>query len=118
MLTLTDEQKETIRRNNRKWKVKPGPPLITIFVRHYPGCRYVGDEFEKRCHCRKHLRWSQDRKQQRVSAQTRSWSEAENKKRELEDQLAGRVPEVRAEEAQRTVQASIDVFLKDKEVQG
>lgn len=115
---LTDEQKETIRRNNRKWKVKPGPPLIAIFVRHSPGCKYAGDDFEKRCHCRKHLRWSQDRKQQRVSAHTRSWAEAENKKRELEDQLAGRVPEARAEEAQRTVQAAIDVFLQDKEVQG
>src|ERR1039457_4965064 len=62
---LTDEQKEAFRRDNRKWKVPPGPPLITIFVRHSPGCRYAGDEFEKRCHCRKHLRWSQDRKQQR-----------------------------------------------------
>ena len=115
---LTDEQKEAFRRDNRKWKVPPGPPLITIFIRHSPGCRYAGDEFEKRCHCRKHLRWSQDRKQQRVSAHTRSWAEAENKKRELEDQLAGRVPEAKAEEAQRTVQASINVFLKDKEVQG
>ncbi len=118
LFPLTDEQKEALRRHSRKWKVNPGPPLITIFVRHSPGCKYAGDEFEKRCHCRKHLRWSQDRKQQRVSAHTRSWTEAENKKRELEDQLAGRVPAVKAEEAQRTVQAAIDVFLKDKEVQG
>jgi integrase/recombinase XerD len=115
---LTDEQKETIRRNNRKWKVKPGPPIITIFVRHAADCKYAGDEFEKRCRCRKHLRWTQDRKQYRVSAQTRTWAAAEDKKRELEDQLAGRVPEVKAEEAQRTVQAAIDVFLKDKQVQG
>jgi integrase/recombinase XerD len=115
---LTDEQKENIRRSNRKWKVKPGPPLIVIFVRHSPGCKYAGDEFCKRCNCRKHLRWSQDGKQYRVSAKTRTWAAAEDKKRELEDQLAGRVPEVKAEEAQRTVQAAIDVFLKDKQVQG
>jgi integrase/recombinase XerD len=115
---LTDEQKEVFRRNNRKWKVPPAPPLITIFVRHSPSCKYAGDEFEKRCRCPKHLRWSQDRKQRRVAAHTRTWAEAENRKREIEDQLAGRVPEVKAVEAQRTVQASIDVFLKDKEVQG
>ena len=48
---LTDEQKENIRRNNRKWKVKPGPPIITIFVRHSADCKYAGDEFEKRCRC-------------------------------------------------------------------
>lgn len=31
-------------------------PLITIFVRHSPDCKYVGDEFGKRCKCKKHLR--------------------------------------------------------------
>jgi len=115
---LTEEQKETIRKNSRKWQVKPGPPLITIFVRHSPGCKYAGYEFEKRCRCRKHLRWSQDRKQLRVSAHTRSWAEAENKNREIEDQLAGRVPAVKSEEAQRNIQASIDIFLQDKKNQG
>ena len=94
-LNLTDEQKEAFRRNNRKWKVPSGPPLITTFVRHSPGCKYAGDEFEKRCRCPKHLRWTHDRTQYRVSAHTRSWSEAESRKREMEDQLAGRVPEVK-----------------------
>ena len=37
-------------------------PLITIFVRHSTidgkPCKYAGDEFSKRCDCRKHLRWT------------------------------------------------------------
>jgi integrase/recombinase XerD len=48
-------------------------PLVTVFVRHSPGCKYVGDEFCKRCNCRKHLRWTQDGKQYRRMAGTRSW---------------------------------------------
>jgi integrase/recombinase XerD len=115
---LTDEQKETLQRNNRKWKVPSGPPLITIFVRHSPGCKYAGDEFEKRCRCRKHLRWSHNRKQQRVSAHTRSWAEAEDRKRKLEDQLAGRTPEVKPEDHSRGIRDAVDVFLQDKKVQG
>lgn len=111
---LTDEERAAA----RKWKVASGPPILTIFVRHTAGCKYTGDEFEKQCRCRKHLRWSQERKQHRVSAHTRSWAEAEKRKREIEDQLAGRVPEVKAEEAQRGVQASIDIFLQDKKNQG
>ena len=115
---LTEEQKATIKRNARKWRVKPGPPIITIFVRHSADCRYKGDEFEKRCRCPKHLRWSHERQQHRMSAKTRSWASAEDKKREIEDQLAGRVPEVKPEDARHTLQASIDIFLQDKKNQG
>ena len=68
------------------------PPLITIFVRHSADCKYAGDEFCKRCSCRKHLRWTQGGKQYRRKAGTRSWQEAEEQKRRLEDQLAGRTP--------------------------
>jgi len=28
-------------------------PLITIFVRHSADCKYMGDEFCKRCKCKK-----------------------------------------------------------------
>ena len=98
--TFTDEEKAIIRANSRKWKAKPGPPIITIFVRHSDNCKYKGDEFCKRCDCPKHLRWSHERKQHRTSARTRSWAQAENKKREIEDQLAGRTPAVKPEDGQ------------------
>jgi integrase/recombinase XerD len=115
---LTAEQKATVKKNLRKWRVKPGPPIITIFVRHSVDCRYAGDEFEKRCRCAKHLRWSHNRKQHRASAQTRSWAEAENKKRDLEDQLSGRAPAAKPEDAGRGIQDAIEIFTQDKKNQG
>ncbi len=118
MEPLTEEQKATIRVNNRKWSVPPAPPIVTIFVRHSADCKYRGDEFEKRCRCPKHLRWTHERKQHRTSAHARSWAEAEKRKREIEDQLAGRVPELTAEVSQRGIQDSIDIFLQDKTNQG
>lgn len=95
-----------------------GLPLITIFVRHSDGCKYAADEFSRRCKCRKHLRWSQNGKQHRRMAGTRSWEEAEKAKRNLEDQLAGRTPEVSPEDGVRSLQDAIDVFIQDKQVQG
>lgn len=92
-------------------------PIITIFVRHSPDCKYVGDEFCKRCNCRKHFRWSQDGKQYRRKAGTRSWAEAEENKRRLEDQLAGRAPAA-AQSGARTLADSIEVFNADKKNQG
>jgi integrase/recombinase XerD len=94
---LSDEQKAAIRKNLRKWRVKPGPPIITIFVRHASNCKYCEDETSKRCDCPKHLRWTREHKQHRASAHTRSWAEAERQKRDLEDQLAGRAPDPKAQ---------------------
>src|SRR3984893_7397817 len=113
---FTDEQKAVNRANVRKWSVKPGPPIITIFVRHSADCKYRGDEFEKRCHCLKHLRWSHERKQHRASAHTRSWSVAENKKREIEDQLAGRTPA--PDSTGQSITDAVEIFLADKKLQG
>jgi len=91
-------------------------PLITIYVRHSAKCKYAGDEFEKRCKCRKHLRWTQNGKQHRRKANTRSWGEAEQAKRDLEDQLAGKTPEKREEG--RGLEESIALFIQDKTIQG
>jgi integrase/recombinase XerD len=67
--------------------------------------------------CRKHFRWTQDGRQFRRKAGTRSWAEAENLKRELEDQLAGRAPVDPKGEA-RTLADAIEVFKADKKNQG
>jgi len=92
--------------------------VVTIFVRHTPRCKWAGEEFAKGCHCRKHFRWSQDGKQHRRKAGTRSWGEAEEQKRRLEDQIAGRTPEISPEDSQRGIQGAITVFLQDKKNQG
>ena len=117
-LSLTDEQKATIRAYSRKWRTNPGPPIITIFVRHKAGCKYAGDEFCKTCRCRKHLRWSSGRKQYRKTAGTRSWAEAEDAKRKLEDQLAGRTPTEPESIKGLTLDEAIKTFNASKETQG
>jgi integrase/recombinase XerD len=92
-------------------------PLITIFVRHSADCKYHGDEFEKRCKCRKHMRWSMGGKQHRKQAGTRSWVEAEEVKRELGDQLAGRKPEP-GTGSELLLSKAIETFNANKEAQG
>jgi len=88
-------------------------PLITIFVRHSADCKYAGDEFCKRCNCRKHLRWTQDGKQYRRKAGTRSWQEAEEQKRRLEDQLAGRTPHLELTTG-KPLSEAVTVFIQSK----
>jgi integrase/recombinase XerD len=90
-------------------------PVITIFVRHTPGCKWEGEEFAKGCKCRKHFRWSQDGKQYRRKAGTRSWAEAEEQKRMLEAQLRGDPPPA---DAPMSLRAALDSFIKNKEGQG
>ncbi len=90
--------------------------VVSIFVRHSVGCKYSGDEFCKRCNCRKHFRWTQNGKQFRRKAGTRSWAEAEDEKRRLEDQLAGRVPEKPREGL--LLEKAIETFDANKAAQG
>ena len=92
-------------------------PLITVFVRHKEKCKYAGDEFSKRCSCKKHLRWTQNGTQQRKATGARSWAEAETVKRDLEDQLSGR-PRRENADGPKTIEQAVQVFLQDKKVQG
>jgi integrase/recombinase XerD len=91
-------------------------PVITLFVRHSEGCKYAGDEFSRRCQCRKHLRWTHEGKQHRQKTGARSWEEAEEIKRRLQDQLAGRTTDTT--DNARAVSDAVSVFIKDKKVQG
>lgn len=59
-------------------------PVVTIFVRHSTNCPRKGDGFHKNCRCSKHLRWSYGGEQFRRAARTRTWSVAEEAKREIE----------------------------------
>ena len=92
-------------------------PLITIFVRHSPDCKYRGDEFCKRCQCKKHLRWTQSGKQHRMKTGSRSWAGAEEIKQNLASQLAGQ-PAPARDTAPRTLADAIEVFMADKKSQG
>ena len=94
--------------------VRAASPIVTIYVRHAEGCKYEGDEFTKRCRCRKHFRWTQDGKQYRRTAGTRSWEEAEEIKRDLEAQLSGKAP---ATDERKTIAQAVEVFTQDKKNQ-
>ena len=93
-------------------------PMITIYVRHSVGCKYESDELAKRCDCRKWLRWSQDGTRHRVKANTRSWAEAEQVKRDLEDQLTGRAVVSPDTPGTKNIRAAIELFITDKKVTG
>ena len=92
-------------------------PLITIFVRHSADCKYTGDEFCKRCRCRKHLRWTQGGVQYRRKAGTRSWEEAEEQKRRLEDEIMGRAP-TETKDARLPVSTAVEKFMQTKRNDG
>jgi integrase/recombinase XerD len=94
-------------------------PVITIFVRHTADCRYRDDETWKRCDCRKHLRWSSDGRQYRRSAKTRSWSQAEERKRDLEGQFeTGGKPVALDNESRKTIAAAVELFLLERRTTG
>jgi integrase len=93
-------------------------PLIAIFVRHSEECKHADDELYRRCNCRKHLRWTHNGVQYRKTAGTRSWADAEQAKRDLEDQLAGRTSAPSAENNAQTIAGAVSLFIADKNVQG
>jgi len=92
-------------------------PIITIFVRHTPGCKYEGEEFAKSCRCRKHFRWSKGGKQFRKTAGTRSWTQAEENKLQLQAQLTG-VPIPHAPKERLTVADAVETFMAAKRQDG
>src|SRR6266481_8874253 len=94
-------------------------PSITIFVRHAPSCKYHEDETWKRCNCRKHLRWSHDGKQYRRSANTRSWEQAEQERRKLEEGFeTGGKPTAVTPDDRKTIARAVELFLLEKKTEG
>lgn len=91
--------------------------VVTIYVRHSADCKYAGDEFARRCQCRKHLRWTFNGVRYRKPTGTRSWAEAEKAKRDVEDQLSGKITETK-ETPVKPIAEAIDLFIADKKVQG
>src|ERR1700730_3662980 len=88
--------------------------IVTIYVRHSAHCKRAGNEFYKGCNCRKHLRWSVKGHQFRRAAETRSWTQAEEVKHNLEAQLRGK----QEENKPQSIAEAIEVFRADKANQG
>jgi len=54
---------------------------ITVYKRHSNDCAHKADRAYRRCTCRMMLEWSDGGERVRVSAKTRSWTEAEQRAR-------------------------------------
>ena len=92
-------------------------PTVTIYVRHSAGCKYGGDEFAKKCNCRKWLRWTpKGSPRQRRPAETRSWAEAELVRDDVRAELSGTSPTPIAP-GTKNLRAAIEVFVADKKVE-
>lgn len=95
-------------------------PSIAIFVHHKVGCKYPDDELSKRCKCSKHPCWTYGGKQYRRSANTRSWTTAEEARRKVEAQFEEPKPTgavtVKASSRQ-TIDRAIELFVSDKRSQ-
>lgn len=91
-------------------------PVITIFVRHSAACKYKGDEFCRRCNCRKHLCWTAGGVQYRRTAKARTWAEAERQKQYLIEQLsAGNAPATPT--VASTLRSLVEAFVTSKQSQ-
>src|SRR5215813_330666 len=110
--------------------------VVTIYVRHQGGCKYVnrsGRSFARDCDCVKWLRYSGEacfchgrkhghHRQHKLTADTRSWAIAEDKRAELQRRLdAGETgtPLPTDPAAKRaTIAAEIETFIRAKQDEG
>ena len=104
-------------------------PEVTVYVRHKGSCPHAENESYPKCDCAKWLRWSQDGKQHKVSAGTRSWAVALEKQEDQQKRLTGgrtvdgRVTEAARQDQQeqqqrQTVAQAIKLFVAVKEGDG
>ena len=105
--------------------------VVTVFVRHRAECPNEGKPFFRGCNCIKWLRYSgtaclcgyrHKGNQHRLSADTRTWGLAEEKREELQKRLdagetGGKLPAT-LEAKHATIQQAIDTFITRKEGQG
>jgi hypothetical protein len=95
--------------------------VVTVFVRHRESCPYRSrGEFYRGCQCSKFLRYSRNGRQHRQAAKTRTWTIAEDKAVELQDQLdRGDTPRpIIVKGPQPTIADCIDTFISAKESEG
>ena len=95
--------------------------VVQVYVRHNRGCSHSSrGEFYRGCSCPKWLRYSRTGKRHRKPSGSRTWSIAEDKAVELQEQLdRGDAPKpiiIRA--PQPTIADHIDTFISSKESEG
>ena len=95
--------------------------VVTVFVRHRETCSHRSrGEFYRGCQCSKFLRYSRNGKQHRQAAGTRTWTVAEDKAIELQEQLdRGDTPRpIIVKGPQPTISDCIQTFISGKQSEG
>lgn len=95
--------------------------IVTVFVRHRETCSHRSrGEFYRGCQCSKFLRYSRNGKQHRQAAGTRTWTVAEDKAIELQEQLdRGDTPKpIIVKGPQPTISDCIQTFISGKQSEG
>lgn len=94
--------------------------VVSVYVRHRLSCSHFSKgEFYRGCSCPKWLRYSIGGKQHRKSADTRTWSVAEEHAAELQVQLdTGKSTHIIIKRDQPTIAASLETFLSGKTSEG
>ncbi|MGA8605338.1 MAG: hypothetical protein WB616_00475 [Candidatus Sulfotelmatobacter sp.] len=94
--------------------------VVSVYVRHRLSCSHLSKgEFYRGCSCPKWLRYSIGGKQHRKSADTRTWSVAEENAAELQAQLdTGKSAHIIVKREQPTIAASIETFISGKTSEG
>ena len=95
--------------------------VVSVFVRHRESCGHRSrGEFYRGCQCSKFLRYSRNGKQHRQAAGTRTWTVAEDKAIELQEQLdRGDTPKpIIVKGPQPTISDCIQTFISGKQSEG
>src|ERR1035438_10489614 len=77
-----------------------------VYTQHSPKCPHKSKRYYRKCNCRKWIYFSRQRR--RVTAQTRSWEQAERKARQLTGEATA------ADYGGQTVREAVKLFLEDK----
>jgi integrase/recombinase XerD len=93
--------------------------LVVVYTRHAGKCPHKKNEAFARCDCSKWLRWSQDGKQHRQAAGTRTWGIAEKAAAELQKRLdSGEAAQQPQPSATPTIVQWAETFVTNKQNKG
>src|ERR1700676_2054062 len=87
-------------------------PHVTVYVRHSATCPNKGDEFYRKCKCRKHLRWHYKNRLYRKAAQTRTWVRAEEAARRVEAQYD--INSTVVKDTRKSIDEAAELFINRK----
>ena len=88
---------------------------ITVYKRHSSDCDHKDDRSYKRCNCRMMLEWFDAGKRHRLSAKTRSWTEAERIARaKMQDALSRNLGEPVKVGEPISIERAVEMFTVKK----